>query len=199
VGPVLCGTAEPGPGDMTSSRFLLLLLLFLVSRLAFARDKNASSGATPEMARLADALAGTWNNVETMEHTEFFPTGGERRGVSTCRLTTGGTGLLCEGDSEGSAGPLHHLIVIWWDQAAKAYGFFTCFREGKDSSCRVRGRAHWEGNDFVNDYSEDVDGKPVNMRDSFVNITRNSHTLVAAVEDSPGHMKTLITTKSTRQ
>jgi len=63
----------------------------------------------------------------------------------------------------------------------------------------MRGTAHWEGDVFVNDYTEDVKGKPVKMRDSFVDITPNSHTLIAAVETADGKLKTLITTRSTRR
>jgi len=181
-------------------RIISLSLLF--PALAFAEESNSSRTAgnvSPEMARLADALAGHWKNAETMERSRFFPTGGERTGLSSCRLATGGTNLVCEGDSNGSAGPLHHLIVIWWDRPARVYRFFTCFQEGKESSCKVRGTAHWEGDDFVNDYAEEVDGKPVKMRDSFIHITHDSHLLVAAIEDSPGHLTTVITTRSTRR
>ena len=174
----------------------------LFPSLAFAGAKNTSRTAgavSPEMVRLADALVGHWKNVETMERSKFFPTGGERTGLSSCRLATGGTNLVCEGDSNGSAGPLHHLIVIWWDRPARVYRFFTCFQEGKESSCKVRGTAHWEGDDFVNDYAEQVDGKTVKMRDSFIHIRPDSHVLVAAIEDSPGHLTTVITTRSTRR
>src|SRR6266705_3363757 len=84
---------------------------------------------TAEMAKLACALAGDWNNVETMEPSEWFPNGGERKGTSHCELGTGGTTLLCQGDSDGSAGRLDHLIVIWWDTDAKLYRFFPCFKD----------------------------------------------------------------------
>ena len=171
-----------------------------VPSLAFAGNPSRTAGdVSPEMVRLADALVGHWKNVETMETSKFFPSGGERTGLSRCRLATGGTNLVCEGDSNGSAGPLHHLIVIWWDRDVRVYRFFTCFQEGKESNCKVRGMAHWEGDDFVNDYSEEVDGKQVKMRDSFIHIRHDSHLLVAAIEDSPGHLTTLITTRSTRR
>ena len=194
--------------DTQSWRFMNSLLLRILSMSlafsspVFAGERSASPAepdVPPEMVRLAHAMVGHWKNVETMERSRFFPSGGERTGLSTCRLATAGTNLVCEGDSDGSAGPLHHLIVIWWDVDARLYRFFTCFREGKESHCKVRGTAHWEGEDFVNDYAEEVDGKPVKMRDSFLHITHDSHLLVAAMEDSPGHFKTMITTRSTRR
>ena len=102
------------------------------------------------------------------------------------------------GSSDGSAGRLDHLIVIWWDKDAKNYGFFVCFKDW-GSGCEIRGTARWEADEFVNDYTEDVKGKPAKMRDTFTSITPNSHTLIAAIKTADGKMKTLITTRSTRR
>jgi len=181
---------------------VLLVSAFILPSLALAQNAPqfiaTDKSASPEMRRLAEALAGDWNNVETMEPSESFPKGGGRTGTSHCSLTTGGVTLLCEGNSDGSAGKLSHLIVIWWDKNAKLYGFFICFRDW-GSGCEIRGTAHWERDVFVNDYTENIKGKPTKMRDSFIDITPNSHTLVAAVETSDGKMRTLITTRSTRR
>ncbi len=177
----------------------LLVSAFIFPSLALAQDApKSTTDASHEMSHVARALAGDWENIETMERSQAFPNGGERRGTSHCGLTTGGTTLLCEGNSDGSAGKLSHLIAIWWDRGAKVYGFFVCFKD-RGSGCLIRGTAHWEGEVFVNDYSENVKGKPTKMRDSFIEITPNSHTLVAAVETPDGKMKTLITTRSTRR
>ena len=181
-------------------RFLALAVLF--SSLSSAQEKATPSLAesvSPEMGKLAKALAGDWTNTETMERSEFFPNGGERRGTSHCALETRGTTLVCQGESDGSAGKLNHLLVIWWDANANLYRFFTCFSEVEGSGCKVRGTARWEGDVFVNDYTEDVDGKPTKAQDSFIEITPNSHTLTAALETADGKMKTLITTRSTRR
>ncbi len=150
------------------------------------------------MDRLARALAGDWNTSESMERSQFFPNGGSRHGVAHVRLIAGGNALLDEVDSDGSAGPLHGLLVIWWDKPAKIYRFFTCFNDSS-TPCKQRGTAHWEGDIFVNDYKEMVDGKMSKWRDSFIHITPTSHTLVAAMDTGNGTMKTFITTTSTRR
>ena len=87
--------------------------------------------------------------------------------------------------------------MIWWDKDAKIYRFFTCFKD-YDSGCQVRGTAHWEGDVFVNDFEETVKGTPTKFRDSFIEITPTSHTLVAAMQTSSGNMRTLIS-RSTRR
>jgi hypothetical protein len=173
-------------------------VLLVPSCFLFAQEPHSQITPMPEMASLAQALVGDWNNVEKMEPSEQFPNGAERRGMSHCGMGTGGTTLICQGSSDGSAGKLDHLIVIWWDQDAKHYGLFVCFKDW-GSGCESRGTAHWDGDAFVNDYTENVRGKAVKMRDSFVDISANSHTLVAAIETADGKLKTLITTRSSRR
>jgi len=121
-----------------------------------------------------------------------------RHGFSHSQLGAGGTTLILQGHSDGSAGPLSYLIAIWWDSRAKVYRFFTCFNDANDP-CLVRGTAHWEGNTFVNDYEDTFNGKQAKFRDTFFDITPKSHRLVEAVDIGNGNMRSLITTLSIRR
>jgi hypothetical protein len=150
----------------------------------------------PEMSRLAKALAGNWDTTETMEKGELFPHGGSRHGTVHARLIAGGTTLVYEVHSNGSAGRLDGMLVIWWDKEASLYAIFICFNN-PDHPCKLRGSAHWEGNSFVNDYEEMVSGRRTAWRDSFT-FTPISHRLVAAIKEN-GVWKALITTKATRR
>ena len=156
----------------------------------------SQSSPVPEMERLAKALVGDWNTTETMEKGEFF-SGGSRHGVVHVRLAAGGTTLIYEVHSDGSAGRLDGMLLIWWDKEANLYRVFVCFNNPKHP-CEMRGTAHWKGDSFVNDYEDTVKGKKVPWRDTFT-FTPTSHTLVAAMEVENGTMKTLITTKATRR
>jgi hypothetical protein len=153
------------------------------------------SSRVPEMERLAKALVGDWNTTETMEKGEF--SGGSRHGVVHVRLAAGGTTLIYEVHSDGSAGKLDGMLVIWWDKDANLYRVFVCFNN-PSHPCEMRGTAHWEGDSFVNDYEETIKGKKAPWRDTFT-FTPTSHTLVAAMDVGNGTMKTLITTKATRR
>jgi hypothetical protein len=183
-----------------------LLVTILTSGIlvscAFAQQKSSpdksAETASPEMQRLAKLFVGEWDTTETMERSEFFADGGRRKGISHWRLGVGGTTLIGDGFSDGSVGPLDHLIIIWWDNKAKVYGYFVCFKD-TGSSCMERGTAHWEGENFVNDYEETEHGQKVKWRDSFIDMTPTSHTLIAASQQNDGTMKTLITTRSTRR
>src|SRR6267154_3481015 len=180
-----------------------LFISGLIPSLTGAQESGKSShlaetAASPEMDRLAKALAGDWNTSESMVKSEFFPNGGSRHGRSHIGLVAGGTSLFAEFHSNGSAGKLDGLYVIWWDKPANIYRLFVCFND-LQTPCKLRGTAHWEGDTFVNDYEETVDGKLTKCRDSFIHITSTSHSLVAAVDAGDGTMKTLMTTTSTRR
>lgn len=192
-------------GSFMKNIFLLLgipvLAVSFVARSSASGQqvkKSAPSAASPEMKRLADALSGNWNTTESMVRGEFFPNGGSRHGFSRVRLVAGGTTLLEEVHSNGSAGPLDGILVIWWDKSAQVYRFFTCFND-PSNPCEVRGTAHWEGKTFVNDYEEMINGKMTKERDTFFDITPNSHSLTDAIDIGNGVMKTLITSHSVRR
>lgn len=179
----------------------LIAAVSLFAGLAFgqsAKRVQSDKAANAQMQRLADALAGDWNTTETMERSVLFPAGGGRHGASHVELAAGGTTLVARGNSNGSAGPLSYMIAIWWDNSAKVYRFFTCFNDPNDP-CVVRGTAHWEGNAFVNEYEDMLNGKKMKLRDTFFDIKRDSHRLVEAVDVGNGTMKPLITTMSVRK
>jgi hypothetical protein len=119
-------------------------------------------------------------------------------GGQRLRLGAGGAVLVMEGHSDGTAVPLSYVIVVCWDKDASLYGFFTCFKD-TGSGCEVRGTAHWDGDKFVNDYEEVVDGKKLRFRDTFQDITANSHTLVFAWIKDDGSMEPVIISKAVRR
>jgi hypothetical protein len=180
---------------------LVFLVLFVFPAGLRAQVKEigeANIQPIPETKRLFEAFAGDWDTSEKRERTQFFPNGGERSGRSHVRLAAGGAMLLMEGHSEGSAGPLSYIIVVWWDKDAHVYGYFTCFK-ATDTGCEVRGTAHWDGDKFVNDYEEVVDGKKMKFRDTFQDITPNSHTLVFAWVKDDGSTQPVIISKAVRR
>jgi len=165
-----------------------------------ARAQSPDSPAGPEMARLAKALAGDWNTEEIFQNGRPVPKGEGRRGASHARLTGGGTALVSEGHSVGNVGgDLRWFITIWWEPDSRQYRFLTCFKAGTDSGCELRGTGHWEGDTFVNDYEDVVDGKRVKAQDRWTDITPRSHTLTALVDKGNGVLTPYVVSKDTRQ
>jgi hypothetical protein len=142
-----------------------------------ATEQGASSDQlqpSPEMRKLFDAFAGSWQVGETFEVST------ERRGKTrqgTASFRSGpGYSLIEEYRSTGSAGSLSFLALLWWDPPAHIYRLLTC---ANDDGCQLRGTARWEGKELVNSWEEDVGGKIVKFRDSFVDFSPSSFRLVS--------------------
>ena len=96
----------------------------------------------------------------------FFPNRAERKGRSHTRLGAGGATLVMEGHSDGTAGPLRYIIVVWWDKDASLYGYFTCFKD-TGSGCEVRGTAHWDGDRLVIESTREVQGGQAKQKETW--------------------------------
>ena len=91
---------------------------------------------SPEMQRLFDAFTGEWAVSESFE---ISPSrhGQTRQGTASFRAGPGFS-LIEDYQSNGSAGKLNFLAVLWWDQSAKSYRLLTC---ANNDGCEVRGTA----------------------------------------------------------
>jgi hypothetical protein len=125
---------------------------------------------------------------------QFFPNGGERKGRAHARLAAGGATLVMEGHSDGSAGPLSYIIVVWWDKHAKLYGYFTCFKD-PDVGCEVRGTAHLRWGQVRERLRRGCGRQEMKFRDTFQDIKPNSHTLVFVWVKDDGSTQPVIITK----
>jgi hypothetical protein len=148
---------------------------------------------SPEVKKLLQSFAGDWSVSENFE-ISATKQGRTRQGV--CRIKAApGFSMLEDCRTNGSAGELRFLAVLWWDPKADAYQFFTC---ANHDGCVVRGTARWQGDDLVNTWEEEDKGKKVAYRDSFVNITPSSFTLVSeGISDGTSVWR--VTTKYVRQ
>jgi hypothetical protein len=179
------------------------LLFVLIAWPVFAQQPQSSPDAPesvtdPEMTRLARAFVGEWDTTETFARNDFYPNGAERKGTARFTLATGGTSLIEEVHSDGSAGKLDFIVIIWWDKDEKSYNFFTCGNSGSNP-CRLRGTAKWDGDSFLNQYELVIRGTKKKWHDTFSQIVPQSFTLVAAMESDNGTMQTMITTRYARQ
>ncbi len=129
---------------------------------------------SPEMARLLRAFTGDWSVSESFEISQSRR-GGTRQGVASLKAGPGFS-LLEEYRSNGSAGELRFLGVFWWDPNSKVYRLFTC---SNNDGCGLRGTGVWEGDRFVNTWEENIQGKSVAFKDSFIDISPTSFTLVS--------------------
>jgi hypothetical protein len=169
------------------------IALMFVSSLVYAPwDVGAAEPTVSRaMKKLGRAFVGDWSVVETFEQSDFFPRGGTRAGVAHFSIGTGGTSLIEDYHSDGPAGKLDFLMVMWWDADAGLYRLFTC---SNNDAGKLRGTAYWEKGTLVNDYAEVVNGKLAKFQDRFSTLTSRSLTLVAGINRDGKRFEPLITT-----
>jgi len=157
---------------------LVPLLIILSARPVHSQTtsepKKVELQPSPEMQRLLDAFAGNWTVSETFE-VSASSQGKARRGTASFRSGPGFS-LIEEYQSKGSAGELKLLAILSWDEAAQVYRLLTC---ANNDGCQVRGTAKWKGNALMNSWEEEVNGKRVAFKDSFVDISPTSFRLVS--------------------
>ena len=113
-------------------RYLITVLILFTLAWAQRAERaatSAESDSSPEIERLVKSFGGEWKVVETLEHSEFSPNGGARKGTARVSLGTGGTTVIEDYHSDGTAGRMDFIAIIWWDKDAKLYRFFTCASE----------------------------------------------------------------------
>lgn len=158
----------------------------------------AASAASSSLDKLFRVFVGDWTVSETFQKNEFFPKGGERKGEAHFTIGTGGTSLIEDYHSNGSAGKLDFLLVIWWDSEARVYKVFTC-SNNPDNAGGLRGTARWEGDTLVNEYEETVNGKPLKFQDRFTKTSTGGITLVAGMVRAGKDFQLSITTTYKRK
>jgi hypothetical protein len=174
---------------------LVTALLVGVGTVAPAQqtsDQSAAAAAHPEMHKLFRAFLGRWTVKETFERNEYSPGGGERTGTARFTIGSGGTSLVEDYHSNGSAGRLDFLAVIWWDPGARAYRVFTCANEA--NACALRGSGAWSGATFTSDYVQSINGMSTKLQDVFSEISPSSFKLVSGIPGDDSKVQPLITT-----
>jgi hypothetical protein len=167
------------------------VLIILLALVCAGLPARAAEAISPAMKKLFRTFVGHWAVNETFARGEFFPKGGTRTRTAHFTVGTGGTSLIEDYHSGGSAGKLDFLMVIWWDANTKRYRVFTC---SNGAGGELRGTAHWESGVFVNDYEGLIDGKSQKFQDCFSQPASGSFTLVAGIYRSGKTFEPLITT-----
>jgi hypothetical protein len=175
---------------------VLSLSSYVCAQAKQSSPESAENSARIEVQKLLRSLEGNWNVFENFPKSEFFPKGGARTGTAKITPGPGRLSLVEDYHSNGSAGKLDLLAVIWWDGSAQVYRPLICANDGE--GCVIRGTVRWQGNTLINDYDEVIGGKKRKMRDSFVDISPTSFTLIAAVFTQGSEWQTIITTRYKR-
>jgi hypothetical protein len=194
---------------MSKARILLpvVLAVMLAATLGISRSEprpasyafrmnqeSTTSQASAEMRRVLDAFGGDWEVSETFEVSESRH-GKAREGTASFRLEPGSS-LIENYRSDGSAGQLNFLALLWWDPSTNLYRIVTC---ANNDGCEMRGTLKWEGNSLVNSWEKEIKGKKAAFRDSFEEISPSGFRLVSEGKSDGKTIWRVVTTYTRRR
>lgn len=197
-----------------------LVILSLTLGLAVAQDKAAAkkdSGKaapaaakktappdltakqSPEMAKLAKMLVGTWAADEKFEAVpEMGPeaVAGTGKGSETVKAGPAGNSLTTDFKSRSTMGPFSGHGVIWWDAKVGVYRSLWCDSESPDG-CDAGATGKWEGNNLVFTWNVEMMGPKgkvtIKMRQVYTDMKPASFTFYIDGSVNNSAMKRMMT------
>jgi len=189
--------AEREKGPMKSRAGIALAVLAMGASVSLAQQETTPKPG-PEMRRLIDTLAGTWNISEVYEPSEWAPKGGTGRGQEVFRAGPGGLSLIEDYRSTTPTGELSGLSVTWWDGKAGGYRAIWCDSTNPGGCVVMSKLATWEGDRFVLGDDFERNGKKVSFREVLSDITPTSFTQTIYQGESGGEPKRMVTIRATK-
>ena len=190
----------------------VLVVVGLALGLAWAQgkpaDKKAAAAApakppdmtakqSPEMAKLAKMLVGTWVVDEKFEASELEPAA-TGKGTEVVRAGPAGNSLIADFKARSTMGPFSGHGVIWWDAKAGIYRSLWCDSEGP-GGCDAGATGKWEGNDLVFTSNVEMPGPKgvikMKMRQVYSELKPASFTFYIDSSINAGAMKRMMTLK----
>lgn len=104
--------------------FSVLVPVCIHSEPAAPTTVNTRTQPSREMQRLLDVFVGSWTVSESFEVSASKP-GKARQGTASFRVGPG-LSLVEDYKSNGSAGELSFLALLWWDRSTRLYRLLTC-------------------------------------------------------------------------
>jgi hypothetical protein len=152
---------------------------------------------SPEMAKLAKMLVGTWAVDEKFEASELGP-GATGKGTEVVKAGPAGNSLIADFKAKSTMGPFSGHGVIWWDAKAGAYRSLWCDSEGP-GGCDATATGKWEGNDLVFTVNAEMPGPKgamkLKMRQVYSEVKPASFTFYIDSSINGGAMKRMMTLK----
>jgi len=130
----------------------------------FPRPDLAPNMPSSEIRMLTSFMMGNWNLVETFEHNENLPHGGEMKGTENIHQGPGGLSLISDVHASGTFGEFTAMRFMLWDPKAKAViGFW------QDSFAPVvtNFSGTWANNTLTIDWTDETNGKKTEVREAF--------------------------------
>ncbi len=166
-----------------------------------AAPPDMTAKQSPEMAKLAKMLVGTWAVDEKFEAVpEMGPEAqaGTAKGTDVVKAGPAGNSLIGDFKASSSMGAFTNHGVIWWDAKAGAYRSVSCDSENP-GGCDAGATGKWEGNDLVFTRNVEMMGPKgkmtIEIREVFSELKPASFTFQMDSSIDGGPMKRMMTFK----
>lgn len=173
-----------------------------------AAPPSMTAKQSPEMAKLAKMLVGTWSVDEKFEAVpEMGPEAqaGTGKGTDVIKAGPGGNSLIADFKSTSSMGEFAGHGVIWWDAKAGVYRSLWCDNENP-GGCDAGAVGKWEGSanpfhksNLVFTADSEVTGPKgamkIKMREVYSELKPASFTFYIESSINNGPMKRMMTLK----
>jgi hypothetical protein len=181
------------------SRLIIACICSLtLSISSFAQAPTATAEQPkpgPEVQRLAYYL-GTWRGEGETKGGPFGPAG-KLSSTITCDWFAGGFFLVCRGEERGPTGKRTFLNTLAYDEKAKAYTEYGISSLG-DSEYSTGGSIVGNKRTFVKDLDSGVEGKPIKLRYTEVQVSPTSYTYQAEASKDSGQWTVIAEGKITK-
>ena len=146
-------------------------------------DGLTNRNTPPEVQRLAYYL-GNWRGEGETKGGPFGPAG-KLSSTITCDWFAGGFHLVCRGEEKGPTGKRTFLNILAYDEKAKAYTEYGISSLG-ESEYSTGGSIVGNKRTFVKDLDSGVEGKPIKLRYTEVQVSPTLYTYQAEASKDGG-------------
>jgi hypothetical protein len=153
---------------------------------------------SPEMQKLFNAFLGTWSITERIEPSETMPNGGTGVGEEVYRTGPGGVSIIEEIHLKEQGREVSGLGVGWRDKKARGYRALWCDSENPAGCILMAHLATWEGDQFVLHDEFERNGKKLNFKEVFSEVTPTSFTQTLYQGEAGKELKRLLTIHATK-
>jgi hypothetical protein len=180
-------------------RFVCLLAAaYLDLSLSAAQELQQKPTSTtrqpsPEMQKLFNEFLGTWRVTEKIEPSETMPNGGAGEGTEVYWAGPGGASIIEEIHLKETSGEFSGMGVAWWDEKGQGYRALWCNSENPNGCIVMAHLAKWEGDQFVLRDEFEKNGKKLNFKEVFSEITPTSFTQTLYEGQADKELKKLAT------
>jgi hypothetical protein len=185
------------PCIMSAMKIAPLMLLLCAAPLVHSQQPTAQrndASTVKQTRKLLAALGGIWSVTEEYDSSDSMPKGGTGKGQEIWRAGPGDRSVTEEYRSNSSTG----FGLGWWEEESSGFRMNWCSDVDPHGCTRLSEVAIWQGNTWVVSHKTHENGRDLELKEVFSDITSNSFTQTL-YQGTLGNLKRFLTIKAIRE